>query len=197
MKIIYIIHQLLFLPHLLLFIRSKNKSCIIEDLYCKDVIPVSSFKIAFDLTRRLSQSKYFRTLFYFRTSGLFSNILRVFYPRDNRFTIDMHTKIDGGVILAHPYSSIINAKKIGKNLYINQLVTVGEKEGNKPIIGDNVKLYTNCTIIGDITIGDNCIIGAGAVVTKSIPKNSVAVGNPAKVIKTIDEVEESLKNDVQ
>ncbi|MBL0683186.1 serine acetyltransferase [Aquimarina mytili] len=197
MRIFYLIHQLLFLPHMLLYISSKNKNLIREDLYCKDVIPNSSFKVAFDLTRRLSQSKYFRTLFYFRTAGLFSNILRVFYPRDNRFTIDMHTKIDGGVILAHPYSSIINAKQIGKNLYINQLVTVGEKEGDKPTIGDNVKLYTNCTIIGDITIGDNCIIGAGAVVTKSIPKNSVAVGNPAKVIKTIEVVERSQENEVQ
>ena len=64
-----------------------------------------------------------------------------------------------------------------------------KKKEKKPIIGDNVKLYTNCTIIGDITIGDNSIIGAGAVVTKSIPKNSVAVGNPAKVIKTINESE--------
>ncbi|MEW7291812.1 hypothetical protein ABW637_14805 [Aquimarina sp. 2304DJ70-9] len=172
---------------------SKNKALIIEDVYCVDVIPNSSMRVAYDLTRRLSQSKYFRTLFYFRTTGFFSNILRIFYPRDKRFTIDMHTKIDGGVILAHPYSSIINAKQVGKGLYINQLVTIGEKEGKKPVIGDHVKLYTNCTIIGDITIGNNCIIGAGAVVTKSIPDNSVAVGNPAKVIKTIDVNEGSQK----
>lgn len=36
-----------------------------------------------------------------------------------------------------------------------------------------------------VTIGDNCTIGAGSVVTHDIPANSVAVGNPAKVIKTI------------
>ncbi len=194
MRIFYAIHQLFFLPHLMLFLSSKNKALITEDLYCLDIIPNSSLRVAYDLTMRLSQSKYFRTLFYFRTTGFFSNILRLFYPRDNRFTIDVNTKIDGGVILAHPYSSIINAKQVGKNLYINQLVTVGEKEGKKPTIGDHVKLYTNCTIIGDITIGDNCIIGAGAVVTKSIPDNSVAVGNPAKVIKTID-VNKGSQND--
>lgn len=40
-------------------------------------------------------------------------------------------------------------------------------------------------MLGDIEIGDNCIIGAGAVVTKTIPANSIVVGNPAKIIKTI------------
>ena len=131
MRIFFLIHQLFFIPHLLLFSGSKNKEQIVEDLYCTRSTPNSKARIAFDLTRELSYNKYFRTLFYFRTSGFISNVLRVFYPRDNRFTIDMNTKIEGGVILAHPYSSIINAEKVGKNLYINQLVTVGEKEGKK------------------------------------------------------------------
>ena len=39
----------------------------------------------------------------------------------------------------------------------------------------------NCTILPGVTIGDNSVIGAGSVVTKDIPNNSVAVGNPAKV----------------
>lgn len=36
-----------------------------------------------------------------------------------------------------------------------------------------------------VTVGDNCVIGAGSVVTKDIPAHSVAVGNPARVIKTV------------
>ena len=56
----------------------------------------------------------------------------MFFPRDNRFIIDINTKIKGGVILAHPYGTILNAEYIGENLYVNQLVTVGEKEGKKP-----------------------------------------------------------------
>tara|TARA_R110002050_G_scaffold74791_7_gene160456 strand:+ start:1852 stop:2421 length:570 start_codon:yes stop_codon:yes gene_type:complete len=183
MRLLLYIHQLLFIPHVMLFFNHKNKQIIIEDLYCIEPKSHSTFKIANDLTKTLAQNKYFRTLFYFRTRGVFSNVLRVFYPRDNRFTIDINTKIDGGVVLAHPYSTIINAEKIGKNLYINQLVTIGEKDGRKPIIGDNVKLYTNCTIIGGINIGNNCIIGAGAVVVKNVPDNCTVVGNPAKIIK--------------
>ena len=138
MRLLLYIHQLLFIPHVMLFFNHKNKQIIIEDLYCIEPKSHSTFKIANDLTKTLAQNKYFRTLFYFRTRGVFSNVLRVFYPRDNRFTIDINTKIDGGVVLAHPYSTIINAEKIGKNLYINQLVTIGEKDGTKhtqPVYG--------------------------------------------------------------
>ena len=46
-------------------------------------------------------------------------------------------------------------------------------------IGKNVYIGANSTILPDLIIGDNSIIGAGAVVTKSIPKNEVWVGNPA------------------
>lgn len=54
-------------------------------------------------------------------------------------------------------------------------------------IGDNVHIGFNTIIMPGVTIGDNCVIGCGAVVTKDIPSNSIAVGVPAKVIKTIDE----------
>lgn len=176
------IYQFLFIPHGLLFLYSPSRHLIKEDLYSGGNIPQGKGKVFFDLLKRLAVDRYFRTLFYFRTRGIFSNILRVFYPRDNRFTIDIHTQLDGGVILAHPYSTIINAEKIGKNLYINQLVTIGENNGLRPRIGDNVKLYTNSTIIGDITIGNNVIVGAGAVVVKDVPDNCTVVGNPARII---------------
>jgi acetyltransferase-like isoleucine patch superfamily enzyme len=54
-------------------------------------------------------------------------------------------------------------------------------------IGDNVWLGRNVTICKGVTIGDNCIIGIGSVVTKSIPANSVAAGVPARVICTYEE----------
>ena len=58
---------------------------------------------------------------------------------------------------------------------------------DKIIIKDNVHIGWNSIIMPGVTIGENCIIGCCAVVTKDIPDNSVAVGVPAKVIETIDE----------
>jgi maltose O-acetyltransferase len=56
----------------------------------------------------------------------------------------------------------------------------------KPIIiGNNVWITTNVLILPGVTIGNNTVIGAGSVVTKNIPANVFATGNPCKVIKTI------------
>ncbi|MFF2331766.1 MULTISPECIES: sugar O-acetyltransferase [unclassified Streptomyces] len=59
-------------------------------------------------------------------------------------------------------------------------------EAAKPItIGDNVWLGGGAIVCPGVTIGDNSVVGAGAVVTRDIPANSVAVGNPARVVKSI------------
>lgn len=57
----------------------------------------------------------------------------------------------------------------------------------KIIVGDNVHIATNVIVMPGVRIGNNCIIGCGAVVTRSIPDNSIAVGVPARVIESVDE----------
>lgn len=60
------------------------------------------------------------------------------------------------------------------------------QEWAKPVtIGNNVWIGGSVTILAGVTIGDNCTIGAGSVVTRDIPANSVAVGNPARVVKQL------------
>lgn len=83
------------------------------------------------------------------------------------------------VLLAHDASSckLIEMAKIGKI-----------------IIRDNVFIGANATILPNVEIGENSIIGAGSVVTKSIPPNSVVAGIPARVISTVDEYKEKLQN---
>ena len=60
-------------------------------------------------------------------------------------------------------------------------------------IGNGCWICANVTVLPGVTIGDNCVIGAGSVVTRSIPANSFAAGNPCRVIRTLSE-KDSLKN---
>ncbi|AGZ38688.1 putative sugar acetyltransferase [Actinoplanes friuliensis DSM 7358] len=53
-------------------------------------------------------------------------------------------------------------------------------------IGDNVWLGGGVIVLPGVTIGDNTVVGAGAVVTRDLPANVVAVGNPARVIRTVE-----------
>ena len=71
---------------------------------------------------------------------------------------------------------------------------VPDLEWTAPIvIGSNVYLGVRTLVLPGVTIGSRVIVGAGSIVTKSIPDNSVAVGSPARVIKTVDEYLEQMK----
>ena len=63
--------------------------------------------------------------------------------------------------------------------------TTGIPKTAKVIIGKNVFIGNNVSILKGVTIGDNSVIGTGTVVTKSIPANTIAGGNPAKFLKYI------------
>lgn len=65
----------------------------------------------------------------------------------------------------------------------------------KITVGNNVHIGTGAIIMPGVTIGNNCIVGVGAVVTHDIPDNSIAVGIPARVIKSIDEYVEQHKEE--
>lgn len=77
------------------------------------------------------------------------------------------------------------------------LIKYGEflSSSGRVSIGSNIYFGMNVTILKGVTIGDNCIIGAGSVVTKSIPSNSVAAGVPCRVICSIEEYYERRKNE--
>lgn len=99
---------------------------------------------------------------------------------------------------------------LGENVYITDGVKfithdggtllyrsiVPDLEVTKPItVGSNVYFGNNVIVLPGVNIGSNVVIGAGAVVSKDIPDNSVAVGVPARVIKTADEYLEKLKKE--
>ena len=68
--------------------------------------------------------------------------------------------------------------------------TLYDYEYAKPItIEKNCWIASNVTVTGGVTIGEGCVIGAGSVVTRDIPPNSFAAGNPCRVIREITEAD--------
>lgn len=103
--------------------------------------------------------------------------------------IEIHpgAKIGKRFFIDHGFGVVIGETSIiGDDVTIYQGVTLGgtghEKGKRHPTIGNNVVIGAEAIVLGNITIGDNSRIGAGAVVTKSIPQNSTAVGNPSRII---------------
>lgn len=88
--------------------------------------------------------------------------------------------------LVHPTGIVISPKtQIGMDCTIYQNVTLGKKDELAPTLGDNVTIYANAVVVGDVHIGNNSVIGAGSVVLKDVPANEVWAGNPAHFIKKI------------
>ncbi|MBE6158487.1 MAG: acyltransferase [Firmicutes bacterium] len=97
-------------------------------------------------------------------------------------TIGNNVEITRGVtIITHDYSWSLYKQMTGK--------IIGSRK--KVVIGNNVFIGINTTIMPGVTIGNNVIIGANSVVTKDIPNNSVVAGNPAKYIKSVEELYKS------
>lgn len=181
----------LYIPHLLFLLKKHIRELILSDIKAMDASVSIKFTPCIALLFLLHNNSYFRTLFYHRIGPIGSLLIGWYRPGNRYFTISATTKIAGGVILRHPYSSIINADSIGSNFLIRQCTTIGNDKGKRPIIGNNVQLGAAVNIIGGITIGDNVIIGAGSVVVKSVKNNVVIAGVPAKIIKEISYNNES------
>lgn len=136
----------------------------------------------------LSFYKEFRNLTIYRIrmdSVMKSYLFRIIYPPLDSLYIYAE-KIGRGLFIQHGFSTIITAKEIGNDCHINQQVTIGHKGNDAPIIGDRVKILAGAIVIGNINLGNDCIVGAGAVVTKDVPAGAVVVGNPAYIIKYVD-----------
>lgn len=97
--------------------------------------------------------------------------------------------IGPGLCLAH-YGSIVISyySKIGSNCKIHVGVNIGASGGEKkaPVIGNNVYIGPGAKLIGNIVIADDVVIGANAVVTKSITEAGTYAGVPAKMINVLD-----------
>ncbi len=102
----------------------------------------------------------------------------------DRTRVQSHCFICSGVIVGE-HCFIGHGTMFTNDLFIDSLNFENWKK-KETKIGDNVRIGSNATLL-PVKVGNNCIIGAGAVVTKDIPANCVTAGNPAKIIKKLED----------
>lgn len=113
--------------------------------------------------------------------------------------ISARCKIGPGLFFPHTQGTVLGAMSIGNNAVIYQGVTLGSKNldftydaKHRPLIGNNVVIGAGAKVLGGIHVEDNVIIGANAVVTKSITSNQTVAGNPAIIIKSRETYDSNL-----
>ena len=104
--------------------------------------------------------------------------------------IPPRTRIGDGFYIGHSGRVIIHPEAvIGENANVATGVTIGQENRGKrkgaPTIGDNCWIGGNTVICPGVKVGNGVVIGAGSVVTKDIPDNVIAAGNPCRVIRPI------------
>lgn len=125
-------------------------------------------------------------------------VLRTLRP-GSEIVIGEDTGMSGGSICAASSIRIGKGCLIGANVTLadtdfHALNSVNRRYNKNPgdiavspiVIEDNVFIGADVFVLKGVTIGKNSVIGAGAVVTRDVPENSIAVGNPARIVKRID-----------
>lgn len=168
--------------------KHRNKIEMDIDIWKKRLLPVEhqghSEVVSFGMC--LFLEKAFRNVILnrlHRNPIAFAIFRCLFSPLDSLYINMPPENIGGGLYIQHGFSTIIAARSIGENCHINQQVTIGYNGSESSIIGNNVTVTAGAIVIGNVSIGDNSIIGAGTVVTKDVPERAIVVGSSARTLR--------------
>ena len=92
--------------------------------------------------------------------------------------------IEDNVFIGHSVT-FINDKQPRATTQDGSLQTEADWTVEPTLVKKGASVGSGCTILSNVTIGENAILGAGSVITKDVPPNTVVAGNPAKIIKKI------------
>jgi serine O-acetyltransferase len=170
----------------------EKKSLLKEiksDLYRNGLgISKKAFVLAYKRNRLFRFMVWFRIARYFQFKGTYvvKPLTRWFYHHlCIKYSIDipLAVKIGYGLKIVHGMGLVVNSNAIiGNNVMLSHGVTLAIEKGGSPQIGDRVRISPGVVIVGNVRIGDDCVIGANCVVIKDVPDKSTAVGVPNRNI---------------
>lgn len=183
MKLLFALRSIFLLPHFFVF-----KLCEKHDVLCKDLESwrklcpkKNNCSYTYLFFYMMCHFKEFRNVFYLRLGNI-KYFLKIFCkPLDSLYLTSKN--MGPGLFIQHGFSTIVGVESMGSNCWINQQVTVGHTDKGRPKIGNNVKIMTGAKVLGNVTIGDNVIIGAGTIIVKDVPSDCVVVGSRAYIVK--------------
>lgn len=195
-KLIVYILSSRFILHWMYYKYAKNHVLINEDVvrnvnqFVRHVNLDNKKSVCFyEFCYLLTFYKMVRNIFYARVASnhhYCSKLLALLAKPLPLLDISPSAEIGGGLIVQHGYATIIDPRKMGRNCWVNQCVTIGYTNNEDcPTIGDNVTIYAGAKILGDVHVGSNVIVAANAVVVKDVPDNCVVGGVPAKIINKL------------
>jgi len=98
-------------------------------------------------------------------------------------------KIGPGLVITHTHGTVLGAREIGACVTIYQQVTLGARVADfaftpalRPLVQDHVTLTAGAKVLGPVTLGHHCTVGANAVVLEDVPPHALAVGVPARCV---------------
>lgn len=178
-----IISTIRLLPHWIIYNTHWGKSIIQYDTerWLK-LMNLKKYNKQIGFLYLMTFVREYRNLYYYRIGYISALIIFLCRPVNTLFIKTQN--IGPGLFIQHGFSTIIAAESIGEDCWINQQVTIGfSNKTDHPTLGDNVTVCAGAKVVGKVFIGDNSIVGANAVVVKTIPANCTVVGVPAYIVK--------------